>query len=518
MDCKFEWCSAAGSLTSINIVPGGDACADDFDASRFSSTDYALVRTTSCANGTLGAVTEAALRVFDGTSAAGALIATENDLLEPAGEYDSSWYSQLATTISSADADAIEAAAAATGNATANLTAGLGAGFFVAVDASGDLYNLGYRYVQDFRFVQWEAVYLQYLASLDAADESDAYVVPIFDDAVLNDMTESPATVVSLPPAAFLRRFENFVIETTLTCNNDGDVDQSCADWDHCITVWADCDGIEYAVGATNRRSLEVGGEPNELARYVTPFRRDVGRWRSDRTALLPLLFANGGAGGTCNVSAAVTSGTGWAVSLDFRFENLRADESAASPYALVELSFPGDSSDDYERDFDTLASYNANKTVGFEVPAGGVPERVELVATISGHGDCEFAPTSHHYEINGETFSVEFFHAGTMWGCVEEVKNGVEPNEHGTWNYGRDGWCDGSPVDAHVFDVTDAVDLSGGPNGLTYRAQSYGDDDARWTSALKHVYLDPTTLTDGCGGYMLVTAYLAFYAPLDGA
>ena len=54
--------------------------------------------------------------------------------------------------------------------------------------------------------------------------------------------------------------------------------------------------------------------------------------------------------------------------------------------------------------------------------------------------------------------------------------------------------------------------------NGLTYRAQSYGDDDARWTSALKHVYLDPTTLTDGCGGYMLVTAYLAFYAPLDGA
>ena len=25
-------------------------------------------------------------------------------------------------------------------------------------------------------------------------------------------------------------------------------------------------------------------------------------------------------------------------------------------------------------------------------------------------------------------------------------------------------------------------------------------------------VYLDPVTLTDGCGGYMLMTAYLAFY------
>ena len=124
---------------------------------------------------------------------------------------------------------------------------------------------------------------------------------------------------------------------------------------------------------------------------------------------------------------------------------------------------------------------------------------------------DCEFEPTSHHYDINGETYSVEFFHAGTMWGCVEEVRNGVEPNEHGTWNYGRDGWCDGSPVDAHVFDVTASVDL-GATNELTYRAQSYGDDDARWTSALDHVYLDPVTLTDGCGGYMLMTAYLAFY------
>ena len=101
------------------------------------------------------------------------------------------------------------------------------------------------------------------------------------------------------------------------------------------------------------------------------------------------------------------------------------------------------------------------------------------------------------------------------MWGCVEEVPNGVEPNEHGTWNYGRDGWCDGSPVDAHVIDVTDAVAL-GGVNELTYRAQSYGDDDARWTAALKHIYLDPETLTDGCGGYMLMTAYLAFYGPMD--
>ena len=32
------------------------------------------------------------------------------------------------------------------------------------------MYNLGYRYVQDFRFVQWEAVYLEYLSNLDVAE------------------------------------------------------------------------------------------------------------------------------------------------------------------------------------------------------------------------------------------------------------------------------------------------------------------------------------------------------------
>ena len=66
LDCKFEWCSAASSLDSITLVAGGDACADDFDTSRFSSSDYALVRTDSC-----GSVTKAAERVFWGTSAAG---------------------------------------------------------------------------------------------------------------------------------------------------------------------------------------------------------------------------------------------------------------------------------------------------------------------------------------------------------------------------------------------------------------------------------------------------------------
>ncbi len=41
----------------------------------------------------------------------------------------------------------------------------------------------------------------------------------------------------------------------------------------------------------------------------------------------------------------------------------------------------------------------------------------------------------------------------------------GVEPNEHGTWLYGRDGWCDGQDVKQWVIDVTSQVSDSPGNN-----------------------------------------------------
>ena len=36
---------------------------------------------------------------------------------------------------------------------------------------------------------------------------------------------------------------------------------------------------------------------------------------------------------------------------------------------------------------------------------------------------------------------------AGTQWGCADRVTQGSVPNEHGTWQYGRAGWCDGQQV-----------------------------------------------------------------------
>ena len=32
-------------------------------------------------------------------------------------------------------------------------------------------------------------------------------------------------------------------------------------------------------------------------------------------------------------------------------------------------------------------------------------------------------------------------------WRACAQVREGIVPNEHGTWQYGRNGWCDGQQV-----------------------------------------------------------------------
>ena len=74
----------------------------------------------------------------------------------------------------------------------------------------------------------------------------------------------------------------------------------------------------------------------------------------------------------------------------------------------------------------------------------------------------------------------------------------GVEPNEHGTWLYGRNGWCDGQNVQPFVADIT--ADLqragSGKANTVEYTGLYRGQDP------------DP----DGVPGYIMQTSSIAFY------
>ena len=66
-------------------------------------------------------------------------------------------------------------------------------------------------------------------------------------------------------------------------------------------------------------------------------------------------------------------------------------------------------------------------------------------------------------------------------------------PNEHGTWYFGRNGWCDGLDVTPLVFDITDVVN-SGEVNELQCFARSYDVGGGRERD-------------EGCGGYILMSS-----------
>ena len=131
---------------------------------------------------------------------------------------------------------------------------------------------------------------------------------------------------------------------------------------------------------------------------------------------------------------------------------------------------------------------------------------RVKLVATITGHGSdnnqCgEFCVTSHHFVVNvNHTNSEIFKKAGTATGCAERVPEGVVPNEHGTWLYGRDGWCDGQEVTPWVVDITQQVTFGGATNTIRY----YG-----WFNGT-----DPNPTRDP--GNIIMYSYLVYYKYLS--
>ena len=108
---------------------------------------------------------------------------------------------------------------------------------------------------------------------------------------------------------------------------------------------------------------------------------------------------------------------------------------------------------------------------------------------------------------------------AGSELGCATKTGRGALPNEHGTWYFGRNGWCDGQDVKPLVWDVTSAVNLNlnlslslslgglpgsgagAGANTLRYYAQSFPDGEP------------PTRPDDkGCAGNIDMTGYLVYY------
>ena len=170
-----------------------------------------------------------------------------------------------------------------------------------------------------------------------------------------------------------------------------------------------------------------------------------------------------------------------------------RQEDEFHVPYKITKLFHGGKFDKHYNKKYLSLTFKVQPETV-----------QVKLVAIITGHGSddngcAEFCVTSHHFVINGFSNIKVFKNAATSMGCANRVADGVVPNEHGTWLYGRDGWCCGKDVVPWVVDVSKQVHFEE-ENKIRYFGWFNGTD--------------PNPARDP--GEIIMHSYLVFYKSVE--
>ncbi|XP_022088506.1 uncharacterized protein LOC110978103 [Acanthaster planci] len=339
--------------------------------------------------------------------------------------------------------------------------------FYFGINAEGLLQEMGWLLYPSFQFFNWQAEWFNYKSSLLRNLSSEALVIPVIKNSLMQGNT-GVVKAIQLPSLLKLSQYNKFELDASLSC--PGTKDESCPPWDHTVHLYLCCNETSPLCNM-------------ELGRWITPFRRRIGRWLTDVSPLFPLFTSD-----TCNFTMkTVPWAKAWEPSLNLRFSK---DSSGGTlrPYNITPLFRGGTFDKNYNKKY---------KPLFFTVPSD--VKKVQVFAVITGHGSdnngCgEFCVTSHHFVINGHHHNITFSNAGTELGCAMRTPTGVEPNEHGTWLYGRDGWCDGREVDPWVFDVT--AQVTSGQNNITYFGWFEGKDP------------NPT----GTPGYIIMYSYLVFY------
>jgi hypothetical protein len=287
------------------------------------------------------------------------------------------------------------------------------------------------------QYFNWEYTRDQRLA----AERSRVTVIELARTQIVHDTIDVDVT---LPSAAELERFDTMEVDLSLECPNHRDGE--CGAWDYLSYLWvcdpaaADPDGGAPDAGprwACNR----------EIARWITSYWRES-RWVTDITPMLANLRAGGRQHFRWNASGQFDPrSTDYTVTLSLRLSN-RA--RGMRPVEAVPLWTGGGWN----------ASYDMNHApISVTVPAD--VRRVDLYTLITGHGgvqptNCaEFCNHEHHFTVNGMEHRQSFPEARSAEGCAERVGEGVAPNQHGTWYFGRGGWCPGLDVAPNVVDVT---------------------------------------------------------------
>lgn len=342
---------------------------------------------------------------------------------------------------------------------------------FFAINQKGALSEMGWFLYPTFRFMAWQAQWFTFNEALQEQLRQPAVIVPVFDRHLMQGETGAQA-VVDLP--GDFMDYNILELDASLSC--PGRRDETCAHWDHTVQLYVCCDRTSPYCNL-------------ELGRWITAFRRGTGHWLTDVSPLIPLLNDK-----KCVITMkTVPWAMPWMTSLNLRFSHSNQTGNYSDrlyPFKVMSL-FPGGT---FDKDYNSRY-----QEIKFSLPAS--TKKVELYAVITAHGSdenfCgEFCVTSHHFLINRSINNTLVFEsAGSPLGCAMRVSEGAVPNEHGTWLYGRAGWCDGLQVDPWRTDITSQLDMSG-TNSVLY----FGLYDGR----------NPDPKTNP--GYIIMYSFLVFY------
>ena len=429
LDCHYTWCPWPTQDATLHLSYAGDACSFTNTSNVTISSLDVLLNISHTINCSVITGVNAVIRA----GARNVVLAEQNGAYPTplgAAHPEMAGPAVMVTTVSAQAGAQLRSLMTATHGSNGTINATLptlaGAGQFLAVDATGRLAEVGWEKYALLQMVSWEAAWLDYTRELHQRLMEPAMVIPVFDRSPIGS-----TTTIRMPPRTLLQSFASMQLDFALSCA--GNMDRDCSVWDRIATVTADCGGTAG--------SFEVG-------RWINAFQRRVGRWLTT-TPLMPAFFPDHPAArdGVCNITASIGMGDKWLVSLNIRFANdaIREEPDWGQPALVEEVEFPN-SNDDFNG-----PAYNINRTVSFRT--GYLVKRVAVMAIITGHGGCEFEPTSHHWIVNGQELNYStnnalyydrFMQAGTPFGCANKTRLGAVPNEHGTWYFGRNGWCDG--------------------------------------------------------------------------
>lgn len=426
-------------------------------------------------------------------------------------------------------------------------------GYFFGIDDQPvpQLFELGWAKIPTMMVLGWQGLWQEHMADLRYNLTRPALVVPVFNHTLMQGTPGASTNVtLPLPPGELMSQYGVFELDMQLGCPTPWDT--SCAIWDRTVQLSICCEGTE--------------GTPlcgAELGRWISPFRRGIGRWLTDITPLFPLL-----AGQTCNLTMYTDAwAMPWYPSLSLRFRNATNTSSAlegSSTESIVVSTATGTAAPASPRISDpSLALAAAGLTPRLSVPLYSpgatfdqnfsshfpplsIPTPVWakaalIAAVITGHGSdnngCgEFCTTEHTFTFNGNNHTVVYGGAGTEWGCADKTRLGGEPNEHGTWFYGRDGWCDGMEVRPWLIDVTSELlppsqsissvaPAAGGDYSLRGSSEPFAEADGVASAAGSSLSAANNTVTymgyynwmppspTASPGYIIHHSYITFYA-----